>query len=54
METQIEIFTACEEGERAYYTGIKNPYQEGTYEYKEFEKGWQAINFRDKILDDRD
>ena len=42
------------EGKEGYWEGINNPYEKGTPEYEDWERGWHSENFIEKVCDDYD
>lgn len=41
-----------EQGIDGWYDGIRNPYQENTHEYIQWEKGWHSENRRQECFQD--
>jgi len=41
-----------EQGIDGWYSGIRNPYEKGTAEYDEWEKGWHSENRRQECRAD--
>lgn len=52
-EQNIEdLFSYYEEGQYAYISGSRNPYEKDSYAWKEWERGWRIENRRETMLDD--
>jgi len=47
----IDLFCYCEEGQNAFFSGSRNPYEKDTYAWKEWERGWKIENRKEHMLD---
>ena len=51
-DDMMDLFSYYEEGQHAFISGSsRNPYEEDTYAWKEWERGWKTENRREHMLD---